>query len=294
VNKDEKRIGWQMHTLTVTKIDSGSTKAQSYGGLASYDWYNFAMSKTPKDSGAMLQEKTADGFRSDWLSPYIKEIVYGGNDGIVTTFAVVAGFAGAGGGQSALVGVAAVILFGCANLFADATSMGLGNYLSLRSEQDLNERHRRFLARQIERRARVVHEETISILQRKLFTYNDARQIADPLARNVPYWISFLLREKYGASADASVRPVLSGLATFASFIVFGLVPLLPYFFLSHGFDRFAIAVGCAAVALIALGIVRYFITRQSLVRSIGENVLLGGVSAVVAYLVGRVFRGVL
>jgi VIT1/CCC1 family predicted Fe2+/Mn2+ transporter len=69
------------------------------------------------------------------FAKHLPEIVYGGNDGIVTTFAVVSGFVGAGA-ESEIVGSGTVVLlFGLANLFADATSMGLGNYLSERSRQ---------------------------------------------------------------------------------------------------------------------------------------------------------------
>src|SRR3990172_8446076 len=70
------------------------------------------------------------------FSIYLKEIVYGGTDGIITTFAVVAGFSGAqiDGGYLPLV---SVILFGLANLAADGVSMSLGNFLSIRSDKDL-------------------------------------------------------------------------------------------------------------------------------------------------------------
>ena len=68
---------------------------------------------------------------------YLKEIVYGGNDGIVTTFAVVAGFAGAHANGHSYIPAITVLLFGLANLFADATSMGLGNFLAIRTEQDI-------------------------------------------------------------------------------------------------------------------------------------------------------------
>lgn len=71
------------------------------------------------------------------MTEFIKQIIYGGNDGIVTTFAVVAGFAGADVGGIAEIGGMAVLLFGLANLFADGIAMGLGEFLSARSEQDL-------------------------------------------------------------------------------------------------------------------------------------------------------------
>ena len=86
----------------------------------------------------------------DWIFPtrdggaqlsrtqeFLKQIVYGGNDGIVTTFAIVAGFAGAQAEGAAEIGTLAVIVFGLANLYADAVSMGLGEFLSGRSQRDL-------------------------------------------------------------------------------------------------------------------------------------------------------------
>lgn len=71
------------------------------------------------------------GFR-EWLAYYIGDIVYGANDGIITTFAVVAAAAGAG------VSSTTIIILGIANLLADGFSMGASKYLSLRSEQSVN------------------------------------------------------------------------------------------------------------------------------------------------------------
>jgi VIT1/CCC1 family predicted Fe2+/Mn2+ transporter len=82
------------------------------------------------------------------VQEYLKQIVYGGTDGIVTTFAIVAGFAGAQAEGVAEVGAIAVLLFGLANLFADGVSMGLGEFLSLRAQHDL------YRARRAEERRR--------------------------------------------------------------------------------------------------------------------------------------------
>ena len=79
----------------------------------------------------MISDKIAEHKgREHHISPiaeFIKQIIYGGNDGIVTTFAVVAGFAGAGASGIAEIGGIAVLLFGLANLFADGAAMGLVN-----------------------------------------------------------------------------------------------------------------------------------------------------------------------
>src|SRR5690606_15150653 len=76
--------------------------------------------------------------RKSPVAEYFKEVVYGGVDGIITTFAVVSGFSGAAlsSDLTTQLSFMLVLLFGLANLFADAVSMGLGNFLSVRSEQD--------------------------------------------------------------------------------------------------------------------------------------------------------------
>ena len=62
---------------------------------------------------------------------YIRELIYGANDGIITTFAVVAGVAGGG------LSLQAVLIVGAANLLADGLSMGVGNYLAIRAHESV-------------------------------------------------------------------------------------------------------------------------------------------------------------
>ena len=76
--------------------------------------------------------------QSSPLATYIEECIYGGNDGIVTTFAVVAGFSGASLGDHTLnISIISVLLFGLANLIADGAAMGLGNYLSIKTSSNV-------------------------------------------------------------------------------------------------------------------------------------------------------------
>lgn len=73
----------------------------------------------------------------DLTRTFLRQITYGGNDGIVTTFAIVAGFAGAEAQGVVGVGTVAVLIFGMANLLADGVSMGMGEFLSDRSTRAL-------------------------------------------------------------------------------------------------------------------------------------------------------------
>ena len=110
---------------------------------------------------------------------FIKQIIYGGNDGIVTTFAVVAGFAGAGAEGAATVGGVAVLLFGLANLFADGAAMGLGEFLSARSEQDLYHSVRKKELHEIKHNPEMEKLEAIEIMRDRGYSKEDAKTVVE-------------------------------------------------------------------------------------------------------------------
>jgi vacuolar iron transporter family protein len=161
---------------------------------------------------------------------YLGEITYGGNDGIVTTFAVVCGFSGAAfmNGTTLNLSIGLVILFGIANLFADGLSMGIGNYLSKRAELD-------------------------------------------------------------AATSKHSMKEiVLTSFVTFFSFILFGLLPLLPYIAgISDTQSAFLLSITTTIFALSILGLLKGMVIKRNIIRSVIETILIGGVAALAAFLVG-------
>ena len=238
-----------------------------------------------------LSEHRAAEHRITPLQEYIRQIVYGGNDGIVTTFAVVAGFAGLAAEGTAQVGVVAVLLFGLANLFADATAMGLGEFLSARSEQDVYRAIRARERREIEVNAELEIAETIEILEGRGVAPADAREMAAILARNPEMMADFMMQYEIGLADPTDETPWLNGLATFASFILFGAVPLAPYFVMGAGVATFTASCAATFAALVALGLLRWRVSTESLARCVGETLALGGTCAVVAFAVGLAFR---
>ncbi|MEM1316226.1 MAG: VIT1/CCC1 transporter family protein [Pseudomonadota bacterium] len=225
------------------------------------------------------------------LETFLKEIVYGGNDGIVTTFAIVAGFAGAGAEGAAAVGGAAVLLFGLANLFADATAMGLGAFLSSRSERDLYRATRLRERREIRDNPEFERRETLEILDGKGVTGADAEAFADILQRHPEFMADFMMQHEIGMSDPGEDSPAMNGLATFIAFILFGAAPLLPYFLLPAEQLAFRLSVGFTFAALVALGLLRWKVTTETLLRCVGETVLVGSACAMVAFAVGLAFR---
>jgi len=226
------------------------------------------------------------------LSEYLKEIVYGGNDGIITTFAVVAGFAGAtGGGHIPIISFIAVLIFGLANLFADGISMGLGNFLSVHSDQDNYKTHKQKELHEIRTNPNMEAAETIQILKNKGYSQKKAEAMTKLYTQNEDYWLEFMMNQELEFPNPENTNPFLTGLATFFSFIFFGFIPLMPYVVLKSANNTFLYSSFSTLIALILLGLLRWRISKQSALRSVGEVVLVGGVSAITAFVVGSFFR---
>lgn len=228
------------------------------------------------------------------MSTYLKEMIYGGVDGSITTFAVVAGFSGAAFSNETAPQLSffVVLLFGLANLFADGVSMGLGNFLAVRSEQS------RYCGIRKKEEYASLHEgdreaaETKSILIEKGFLEEDAHILTNIYRKNEKYWVDFLMDNELKVIDPTSENPIYTGLATFGSFIVFGVIPLLP-FIVFGSFDpstAFQFSAMGAGAALVLLGILKWKIVGTKLVKSVGEIVVVGGSAASIAFFVGTLF----
>jgi VIT1/CCC1 family predicted Fe2+/Mn2+ transporter len=219
--------------------------------------------------------------------------VYGGIDGIITTFAVVAGFSGAQtAGADPTLPTLAVLLFGFANLFGDASSMGLGNFLSVRADQDVYKKEQEKELREIEENPEYEIRETQYMLTEKGFTASQAEQLTSMYATNKDFWVDFMMREELEMQNPMQDNPLVSATVTASSFMIFGVIPLIPYVFFREVFsNQFAVSITFTFAALISLGLVRLKVANQGFIRSVGETVLIGCISAGVAYVVGTFFR---
>ena len=226
------------------------------------------------------------------LSNNLKEIVYGGIDGIITTFAVVAGFSGAAAmGNDMALPVAAVLLFGLANLFADGFSMGISDFLSSRAERKLYEKERGKERREITSNPASERAESLEILESKDFSKEDAAALVAIYSKNPTYWTDFMMRYEL-EMPEPDDQPWKGALFTFFSFLMFGALPLVPYMFGLTFLPQFVIACIFGGVALALLGVLRAQFTQENTLLSMGEIVGLGAVAATIAYTVGTFFGG--
>ena len=239
-----------------------------------------------------LEEHIKKEHKISPFSTYLKEFIYGGNDGIVTTFAVVAGFSGANIGDHALnFSIVTVLLFGLANLFADGAAMGLGNYLSIRSEKKL---YKNFYNKEWqETKTSYDYEikETVQLFENQGFNNTDAKQLTQIVSKNTDFWVRFMVQYECDMNDPEGDNPFYCGLATFGSFVFFGFIPLIPYFFTADPSITFIYSSLFTAGALMLLGIFRAYTTKDSYIISIIETLIIGGTAAILAYIVGLFFK---
>jgi vacuolar iron transporter family protein len=219
------------------------------------------------------------------LGSVIQDIVYGGNDGIVTTFAAVAGATGADLPRYV------VIILGLANLLADGISMATGAYLSLRSQRDQYKRIRAEELWEIEHHPDLEREEIREFFTTKGFAGHDLDRATQIITRDRNIWADTMMHAEHGLTEEASGKPVLHGFVTFVSFQIFGAIPLIPYLFTFHPEQRFPTAVISTALALALLGLTKSWVTREQLLRGPIEIVSVGALGAFVAYGIGVLLK---
>lgn len=228
----------------------------------------------------------------DRIQEFLKQIVYGGNDGIVTTFAIVAGFAGSQAEGVAQIGGMAVLVFGLANLFADAVSMGLGEFLSGRAQHDLYRSRRALTLQSFSVDPDLPKRDLSTLLHARGLDPDDSKAAAEILARYPTVTTDLLLGARHGMHNPADDTPWINALFTFVSFVLFGAIPLVPYILLEATPQTFTLSVAATAAALVALGLLRWTATGEGLWRTLGETVGLGALCAAVAFGVGWLVGG--
>lgn len=211
---------------------------------------------------------------------YLRDWIYGGIDGVVTTFAVVASVVGAD------MPSAVVLVLGLANLVADGFAMAAANYSATRAERD---EYDHLLA--IEHKHIAVipageREEIRQIFAEKGFSGDELERIVAVITSNEARWTKTMMMEEYGL-APSPRSPALAGGSTLCAFILCGLAPLLSYLE-AGGFTASIIATG---FAFFAIGAAKSHWSLISWWRSGLKTLFIGMVAAALAFLVGLLFK---
>ncbi|MDQ6851113.1 MAG: VIT1/CCC1 transporter family protein [Actinomycetota bacterium] len=216
-----------------------------------------------------------------WLRP----IVFGAVDGLVTNASLIAGVGGGGVGRQTL------ILTGLAGLVAGAFSMATGEYISVASQNELMGAEARV---ERDRLARFPEEESAE-LQRVFVAYGAdpvvAEQVVEAISRDPEVALRVHMREELGLDPSGLPSPLVAAVGSLVSCAVGGLIPLLPFLL---GAPSLGLALSIVAIALFAGGEAVGRITGRPLLRSGVRQLALGALAVGVAFAVGRLFGAII
>jgi len=232
-----------------------------------------------KREGFIHQENSFLGRHQNYLA----EFVYGGIDGSITTFAVVAGAVGAGLDNSI------IIILGFANLFADGFSMSIGAYMSAKSEKQNFHKQKAIEYWEVDNMPETERDEIKDIYRKKGFEEPLLSQVVAVITKDKDRWVDVMMKDELGLIEDDK-SPFQTGLYTFISFLVVGLIPLLVFVAEYLNIDisqKFLWASILTGIGFVIIGFLKSKVTNNSVIKGITETLLLGGLAALVAYFVG-------
>lgn len=220
---------------------------------------------------------------------WVTDFVYGGIDGAVTTFAVVAGVEGAS------LSLPIILILGFANLFADGFSMAVGKYSSDKAELEQYEKVRNIEFRHLKEKTQHEREEIREIMAGYGFKGKELDRAVEIVTSDPEVWVDLMMRNEFNMTKE-NVAPVKGALSTFLSFILIGFIPLLGYTFKGvlplNDNQTFIFTCIATLIALFIVGAVKSKFTIRNWIISGLETMSIGAVAAAIAYFVGYFLRG--
>jgi len=249
-----------LQSTTSSSQPSNSTDGLDSSARLAYENANGDASRRYHESRAAELSEHEDEPWHQSAGGLLQPVIFGGLDGILTSFAIVAGAAGGG------LSVSAVLVLGFSNIFADALSMGVGEFLSSKANNEwiLSERKREEWEMENYREGEI--QEMIDIYVSKGLTPEDAKLVIETLAKYKDFFVDVMMQQELELQVpekDHVEQSVKEGFVMFCSFAFFGAAPLLGYTFipwLFPGLDSsvlFKSACGVTALVLFLLGSIK-------------------------------------
>ena len=235
------------------------------------------MKKAHKSNQNNLEEQHRMG------GQFIKSAVYSGLTGILIMFGIASGALGSNLSNTV------VLILGISSLIADGISMGVADYMGTNSKIEFAKAKKEHEEREVNNNPDHEKIQTKGIYIAKGLNESDATVAVETLAKYPKAWVDIIMIEKVGL-LDSNQSPLKNGLVSFLSFILLGLIPLLPYVIgagINNASGLFAASLGLSVVTLFLLGVVKTRFTGKNAVISGLETLFVGACVSSAAFLIG-------
>lgn len=216
------------------------------------------------------------------FSRVLREIIFGLEDGMVSTLGAVTGIAIGTQSHFAVVVSASVIVA------VESMSMGVGSYLSNKSEREIDERKLVEEEEEIENFPSEEKKELSTMFTRDGWPAQLAHRMADAASKNQKLFLrEMAYRELHLIPGDFTI-PLRSAMAMYFSYILGGLIPVFAYIFLPIG-EAMAVSIFITLLGLFILGTLTTKFTKRVWWRAGLEMLLLGGIALVIGFFIGNI-----
>nr|CAN74146.1 hypothetical protein VITISV_036666 [Vitis vinifera] len=218
-------------------------------------------------------------------SEVVRDIIIGVSDGLTVPFALAAGLSGASASSSI------ILTAGIAEVAAGSISMGLGGYLAAKSEAD---HYMRELKREQEEIITVPDMEAAEIgeiLEQYGVEPHEYGPVVDALRRNPQAWLDFMMKFELGLEKPNPRRALQSALTIAVSYIMGGLVPLIPYMFIPIAREAVIASVIFTLLALLVFGFAKGYFTGNKPFSSALQTAFIGALASAAAFTFAKLVR---
>ncbi|MGN6350675.1 MAG: VIT1/CCC1 transporter family protein [Candidatus Nitrosocosmicus sp.] len=218
-------------------------------------------------------------------SNYIRDIVFGFGDGVNTSLGIVAGIGGAS------IGVDIVILAALIGMFTGAKAMAVQNYLAVKSQREVLESEIQREEYEIDHYPDKEREEIEEIYRSKGFSGAELDMVVNKIVSNREVWLKTMLTEELGLNLEIIGSPIKGAIVMFISFLMGGILPIIPYFIVKTGmfsnFIALLIAISISLIFSFLVGAIKGKIAKKSWIKGGLEMSILGTGIALVGYGIG-------
>ena len=214
----------------------------------------------------------------------VRDMIFGANDGLVSTLAFVAGVVGA------ITNPSIILLSGVAELFAGTISMAVGSYQSSKSELEVLEREDQRKKAKKGKTPEEEREELIEFYEAQGFKKGEADAIVDRIAQEKEQPLQVEALEELGLAPEELGKPIRAGVLCGVSFGLAALVPILPFALPIDTRDAMIVSVIGTVATLFGVGAMKTIFSRRNWVRSGLEMMGIGASAAAITYIIGTLF----
>ncbi|MEO6730612.1 MAG: VIT1/CCC1 transporter family protein [Ferruginibacter sp.] len=216
---------------------------------------------------------------------FLRDIVIGMSDGLTVPFALAAGLSGAVSDSRIIV------IAGIAEICAGSIAMGLGGYLSGKTEQDHYKSEIKREYHEVETLREVEISETKEFFANIGLSPALQEQATEEIAQDKDRWVDFMMKYELGLEEPDPKRATKSALNIGLSYVAGGVIPLSPYFFITNSTEALEISVVATLVCLFVFGYFKSKITGVNPVMGALRVTMIGAMAAAAAFGVAKLFE---